>query len=126
MRVKYSRLYAGPDGASCFEDQETELEIGFAVPPAEPIYAAKFTPAVDAFWVGSTPAWKGDVPHPAPRRMVFVTVQGEYQVTATNGETRKFPLGSVLLVEDTVGAGHISKNIKTEDNIVLAIGLPAN
>src|SRR5258708_6515512 len=126
MRAHYSRLFANPDGSSCFENQETELKLGFAAPPAEPLYAAQFMPAAEAFWMGASPAWKGDVPHPAPRRMIFVTVQGEYQITATNGETRKFPVGSVLLIEDTIGAGHMTKNINTGDTIVLAVGLPAS
>ncbi len=123
MKARYSRLYASKDGGSCFETRETELELGFAAPPAEPLYSAKLMPAAETFWMGATVAWKGDVPHPAPRRMIFVTVQGEYQITASNGETRKFPLGSVLLIEDTVGVGHATKNINAGDTIVLAVGL---
>jgi hypothetical protein len=126
MRVSYSRLFAKPDGASCFDSHETELEIGFAAPPAEPLYAAKLSPAVDAFWMGATPEWRGEAPHPAPRRMAFVTVQGEYQITASNGETRKFPVGSVLLIEDTTGLGHATKNISAGNTIVLAVGLAAS
>jgi len=125
MRVRYATLFANSDGASCFDDKECELEVGFAAPPAEPLYAAKISPAIDAFWMGATPAWKGDMPHPAPRRMIFVTVQGEYQITATDGETRKFPVGSVLLIEDTTGVGHMTKNINASDTIVLAVGLAA-
>ena len=125
MQMTYSRLYAKPDGASCFDDQEVELEVGFAAPPAEPLYVAKLSPATEVFWMGATPAWKGDIPHPAPRRMAFVTVRGEYQITASSGETRAFPVGSVLLIEDTTGVGHRTMNISASDTIVLAIGLPA-
>ena len=126
MRMRYSRLFANSDGASCFDDREAELEVGLAAPPAEPLYTAKFSPAVEAFWMGAVPTWKGDIPHPAPRRMAFVTVQGEYQITATNGETRKFPIGSVLLIEDTTGIGHMTKNINVGDTIVLAVELPVS
>jgi hypothetical protein len=125
MRVRYSRLFANSDGSSSFDDQETELAVGFAAPPAEPLYTAKFSPAVESFWMGAVPTWKGDIPHPAPRRMAFVTVQGEYQITASSGETRKFPAGSVLLIEDTTGVGHETKNISAGDTIVFAVGLPA-
>jgi hypothetical protein len=125
MQVRYTRLFADSQGASRFEDQESQLQLGFAAPPAEPLYSAQFTPAVEVFWMGAVPAWKGDIPHPAPRRMAFVTVQGEYQITASNGETRKFPAGSVLLIEDTTGVGHKTKNISAGDTIVLAVGLPA-
>ena len=125
MRMRYSRLFANSDGSSSFDDQESEMEVGFAAPPAEPLYTAKFSPAVDAFWMGITPTWNGNIPHPAPRRMAFVTVQGEYQITASNGEMRKFPIGSVLLIEDITGIGHVTKNISTGDTIVLSVGLPA-
>jgi hypothetical protein len=52
-------------------------------------------------------------------------VKGEYQVTTSDGVTRRFPPGSVLLLEDTTGEGHSTKLIGSGDCIVLAIGLPA-
>jgi hypothetical protein len=125
MQVHYTRLFTDSQGASRFEDQESQLQLGFAAPPAEPLYSAQFTPAVEAFWMGAPPTWKGDKPHPAPRRMAFVTVQGEYQIEAS-GEIRKFPKGSVLLIENTTGTGHSTKVKSQEDAIVLAVGLPAN
>ena len=89
MQAQYTRLFTDSQGASRFEDQESQLQLGFAVPPAEPLYSAQFTPAVGASWMGAPATWKGDKPHPAPRRMVFVTVQGEYQIEAS-GETQNF------------------------------------
>ena len=126
MRVRYSRLFANSDGSSAFDDQEMELEPSFGVPPAEPLYAAKLSPAADVFWLGAVPSWKGDIPHPAPRRIAFVTMQGEFQMTASNGETRKFPPGSMLLIEDITGVGHMTKNTGAGDTIVFAVGLPAS
>src|SRR5690242_19133628 len=125
MHVHYVRLFAKSDGASCFEDREAGLDLGFAVPPAEPLYTAPFLPAEATFWLGASATWKGGAPHPAPRRMIFVTVQGEYLIVASDGATRKFPAGSVLLIEDITGAGHSTKITSTEDAIVLAVGLPA-
>jgi len=57
--------------------------------------------------------------------MVFVTTQGEYQVTTSGGVTRKFPVGSVLVVEDVSSAGHSTKITGTEDLIIFAANLPA-
>lgn len=125
MWMRYARLYSKPDGSCSFEDQESELQLGFAAPPAEPLYTAKLSPAVEAFWMGALPTWKGDVPHPAPRRMIFVTVQGEYEITASDGETRKFPVGSVLLIENTTGVGHTTRTSSSGNTVVLSIGLPA-
>ncbi|MFO1061950.1 MAG: hypothetical protein U1E53_33885 [Dongiaceae bacterium] len=125
MQVRYVRLFTRSDGASCFEDREAGLEAGFAVPPAEPLYSARLSSAEVVFWIGGSATWKGDVPHPAPRRMIFVTVQGEYQIEASDGAMRKFPVGRVLLIEDITGAGHVTKVTSTEDAIILAVGLPA-
>ncbi len=86
MQVRYTRLFTDQGGASRFENKESQLQLGFAAPPAEPLYLGPLTPAVEAFWMGAPATWKGDKPHPAPRRMVFVTVQGEYQIEAS-GET---------------------------------------
>ena len=124
MDAQYVRLFADDDGVSRFEDQATELAPGFAVPPAEPLQFAPFRDAESAFWVGAPASWRGDAPHPAPRRQVFVTVRGEYEVTAGDGTVRSFPLGSVLLLEDTTGDGHSTRILGAEDCIVFAIALP--
>jgi hypothetical protein len=125
MRVTYTRLFADQGGGSRFADVELELSVGFAVPPAEPLHVAQFLAPESTFWIGAPPSWKGDTVHPAPRRAIYVTVRGEYQVTTSNGVTRRFPVGSVLIVEDTTGEGHSTKIAGDGDCIVFAVGLPA-
>jgi phosphopantetheinyl transferase (holo-ACP synthase) len=56
---------------------------------------------------------------------IFVTTRGEYQVTTSDGVTRRFPVGSVLIIEDTTGAGHSTKITSVEDAIGFAVALPA-
>ena len=68
---------------------------------------------------------QGGAPHPAPRRMVFVTAQGEYEVTAGGGAARRFPPGSVLLLEDTTSAGHPTRITSAEAVVVFAVRLAA-
>jgi hypothetical protein len=57
--------------------------------------------------------------------MVFITVQGEYEVFTIEGVVRKFPVGSVLVVEDTTGQGHSSRVTSAEECILFAVGLPS-
>jgi len=123
MQAKYARLYTDACGASCFEDLTTDLLPGFAVPPTEPLYTAPFLAGADTFWIGAPKHWKGDVVHPAPRRMIFVTVQGCYEVTTSDNTVRSFPVGSVLIVEDTSGDGHATRIVSGDDVIVFAVGL---
>jgi hypothetical protein len=48
-------------------------------------------------------------PHRAPRRQFIVAVSGTFEVETSDGEVRQFAPGSVVLVEDTDGIGHISR-----------------
>jgi len=57
--------------------------------------------------------------------MVFVTVRGEYEVTVADGIARRFPVGSVLIVEDTVGDGHSTRITSDEDTVAFVVGLPS-
>jgi hypothetical protein len=93
MKAHYARLFADAGGKPCFEDLSVELISGFAVPPAEPLHTAPFlVPDGATFWIGAPPSWNGGEPHPAPRRMIFITVRGEYEVFTGEGEVRKFRL----------------------------------
>jgi hypothetical protein len=65
--------------------------------------------------------WHGDVPHPTPRRQVFCNLTGEYEVTTSDGETRRFPGGSLLLLEDTSGQGHSTRVVSAD--AVLIVGM---
>ena len=76
-------------------------------------------------WLGAAADWEGHTAHPTPRRQILVTVQGEYEVTAGNGTKRRFPVGSVVLVEDTTGSGHSTKITSAGEALVFAVGLPS-
>jgi hypothetical protein len=124
VRATYTRLYADAQGISRFEDLELDLIPGFAMPPAEPLHLARFAPAERCYWLGAPADWKGDAAHPTPRRQILVTIQGEYEVSAGDGTKRRFPVGSVVLVEDTTGSGHSTRITSANDALVFAVGLP--
>jgi hypothetical protein len=124
MQARYTRLFTDAEGESRFEDLAAELAPGFAAPPAEPLHSAPFLAAEGTFWVGAPVGWRGEAAHPSPRRMIFVTVQGSYEVTASEGQVRHFPAGAVLLLEDVRGIGHSSRVTGAGEVVVLAIGLP--
>ena len=48
--------------------------------------------------------------HVAPRRQYVVHLDGDAQITASDGEARIIKAGEIVLVEDTTGKGHLSKN----------------
>ena len=110
--IKYTRLYAGPDGESHFEDREAPLEPYRDEPAsitqivgAEGFNFRRNGPAYDLDW------------HPAPRRQFIVNLSGSVRIEASDGEVRVFGPGSILLVEDTTGKGHRSKHVGDEPRV---------
>jgi hypothetical protein len=127
MQVHYTRLFTDEGGASRFEDLTMDLQQVFSPPGLQTaIFSAPFLSSEGSLWIGAPNTWNDESLHQAPRRMIQVTTQGEYQITTSEGVIRRFPVGAVLIVEDTSGAGHSSKITSAEEVIIFAIGLPAN
>jgi len=61
------------------------------------------------------------IPHPSPRRLLFVYLEGTSEITAGDGEARLFGPGSVLLAEDTWGSGHSSRVVEPDIGLVFSI-----
>ncbi len=101
--MKYQRLYAGPDGESHFEQVELELK-----PGAVQSHLSESIPASEVIFVSAPSEFARDWHH-APRRQFVVTLAGAVEVTASDGERRRFDPGDVLLVEDTTGKGHLTR-----------------
>lgn len=63
--------------------------------------------------------------HNAPRRMFLIVLQGVSQVTASDGQVRRFGPGSMLLMDDATGKGHITEVVGKVDHVALTIPWPA-
>ena len=123
QQAKYLRLYSDEDGDSHFEDFEVPLvPVDFA-PPAASLKIAQFLPATQTLWLGAQVGWAGEEPHPSPLRQIFCFVQGNFEVTASDGDVRAFPVGSVLLLEDTTGKGHSTRVTSQGDGLIFAVVL---
>ncbi len=123
QEAEFVRLVARDDGESHFEDvQMTLLPVDFA-PPAAPLNVAAIAGAERCSFVGAFPDWHGEESHPSPYRQFFCTMSGTYEITASDGEKRQFPTGSLLLLEDTSGKGHSTRVISEDDVLILAVVL---
>ena len=121
--MKYVRLYAGEDGETRFEEVEVELTVQDFAPPALPF---DMSPPLEVQRVifGSFPAgYEGDR-HVAPRRQFAFQFTGELEVEGGQGRRRIFGPGSIALVEDTTGAGHITRVIGDAPVTVAFVQLP--
>jgi quercetin dioxygenase-like cupin family protein len=102
---RYTRLYADEQGESHFEDvavagaEEAGVAVAAPIPLTSMIMRAVLATAPDA------------VPHTAPRRQFIVHLEGAVEVEASDGERRRLGPGDVTLVEDTAGAGHVTRRL---------------
>jgi hypothetical protein len=119
MALTYLRIYAGPDGESHFEEVEVpttgtsgggQSDISDLIPATGVIFRrSPATQYVD---------W-----HHAPRRQFVITLAGEAEVEASDGEVRRITPGTVMLADDTWGKGHITRGVGTEDRLSLFVPL---
>jgi hypothetical protein len=129
----HARLFDGEeDGQSHFEDVPVDLERQMVFPPLEEGVPCSIGMTAEyVSWIEAPQDWSAQQPHLPAYRTMLVTLKGEYQVQASDGETRRFPIGSVLLLDDVRGAGHSTKVLSPEGVVLLAVGLrslshPAN
>ena len=113
-RITYLRLYCTPDNNSHFQSVTGTLrETNFA-PPAAPLYIGNNFPASTAFFGGFDAGWgahdlESRLYHPTPAVQLLIILAGDFSITATDGETRRFHPGDVLRLEDTAPCkGHIT------------------
>lgn len=103
--MKATRVYADARGVTHFETIEVPLrpsgEIGWLSEPhaVASLIFRETAETYDFDW------------HPAPRRQWVVLLDGEIEIEAGDGERRRFAGGQVLLLEDTEGRGHRTRQL---------------
>ena len=123
--MRLTRIYTGDDDRSHFEE---------VVLPEHAVGAG----VVETEWFDATRAalrlltpetgFAEQPRHVAPRREVAVILTGALEVECAEGATRRFGAGSVVLIEDVHGEGHITRVVESPCafvEIALAGGAPA-
>lgn len=115
--MKVTRVYSDDNGDSRFEDVEIELfdngEIGRLSKNIE-VKSLQFrTVSAD---------YNYDFHH-APQRQFIVLLEGGVEIETSLGEIRQFKTGEILLVEDTSGKGHRTKNLEKRERTSIFIHL---
>lgn len=100
-----TRLYSDNEGESCFEDinvpLQSEGEIGFL---SDDIIVKEM------IFRTVKPSYDYDF-HNAPAKQYIILLDGEIEIETSKGEKRNFKGGDVLLLEDTEGKGHKTRNL---------------
>ena len=104
--MTYTRIYADANGETHLQDVSLDMKIADHASAMSDMIAAKGvifrTSQSEDYFVD----W-----HNAPRRQFVINLTGEVEITVSDGQTRRFGPGSVLLAEDVTGKGHISKGV---------------
>jgi len=103
-----TRVYSDANGDSCFEDIQIPMndagDIGSLSEglPVKTIIFREVEPGYDYHF------------HTAPQRQYIVLLDGGIEIETSLGEKRIFQPGEILLVEDTNGKGHRTKNTEAK------------
>lgn len=115
--MKVTRVYSDKNGDSQFEDVDIELfdngEIGRLSKniDVKSLQFRKVSPNYDYDF------------HHAPQKQYIVLLDGGVEITTSLGETRQFQTGEILLMEDTTGKGHKTKNLERRERTSIFIHL---
>jgi len=101
-----TRVYSDRNGDTRFEDifipLADEGEIG---------NLSERIPATSVIFREVEPTYDYNF-HNAPQKQYLILIDGVIEIETTLGEKRQFNAGDVLLLEDTGGKGHKTKNLQ--------------
>ena len=115
---KVVKIYNDPAGDSHFVDVEIPLkEAGDIGLLSEAI------PAKGVIFRIVEPTYDYDF-HTAPQKQFIILLDGEIEIETSLGKKRIFGAGEVLLMEDTAGRGHKTRNLTAIRRKSIFITLP--
>jgi hypothetical protein len=120
--MKYTEIFTNGEGETHFKDVEIELESDQYAPPAPPFMVSELRPATHYGFSQFPSGWVGEW-HPAPRRQFYLMLSGEVECTVSDGERRVFGPGSIVLLEDTTGKGHVTRVVGSKDVVTAMVVL---
>ncbi len=123
-QVTYYRVFADSLGDSHLDVVTVEQRLAQGAPPAAPFYISEDRAASKYRFYTFEPGWIGEL-HPAPTRQFLALLSGEVEVETTDGTVRRFGPGDLVLLEDTSGKGHVTRNSGGGYAMFLVVPVPA-
>ena len=100
-----TRIYSDSNGDSHFEDLQIPMQDGGTIGQL-----SKLLPVAGLIFREVEPSYDYDF-HTAPQKQYIILLDGEIEIETSLGDKRTFKAGEVLLVEDTEGKGHKTRNL---------------
>ena len=114
--LTYVHVYADAAGASHFREEHLDFTPGRDNHGFIHALDAKGGATLLRLRAGAFEDW-----HNAPRAWYLIVVQGESEVTTSDGQVRHFGPGSIVLLDDTTGKGHQTRAVGKVDHIAAVI-----
>lgn len=103
--MRITRIFADTKGESHFEDIEIMLEDG------GPLGRMSLPLPVTSMILRENEAGYDFPWHVAPRKQYIIMLEGLVEITVSDGDSKIFYPGDIILVEDTQGKGHASRSV---------------
>lgn len=113
-----TRIYADAVGDSHFEVVQIPLANAGTIGNL-----SEMLPANSIQFRDVEPSYDYDF-HNAPQKQYIILLDGEIEIETSLGEKRIFGAGEVLLVEDTTGKGHKTRNLRPVKRRSIFIPVP--
>jgi uncharacterized cupin superfamily protein len=121
--VEYIRLFSDDAGESHIETATITLESERFAPPAPPLDVSAMSRADGWNLVRFAADWVGGW-HCTPCRQWMFLLTGQATVRASDGSQCDLRAGSICLLEDTRGKGHLTTIIGNDDVLIVAVRIP--
>jgi len=101
-----TRVYNDAEGESHFQDVHIALAEAGAIG-----FLSEKTAVKDIMFRKVKPSYDYDF-HNAPQKQYIILLDGEIEIETSLGEKRTFKGGDILLMDDTEGKGHKTRNLQ--------------
>jgi quercetin dioxygenase-like cupin family protein len=115
-------MYSDASGESHFDDVVVLFDSLHYTEGAPPLNLSQLTAASHVRFMEAPAGWSSDW-HTSSARTLFIVLSGEWEVTVSDGESRRFAIGSVILAENTEGLGHTSQITSVDGSLAAMIQL---
>jgi hypothetical protein len=116
--MRYVHIEHDGSGGSRSTDVEVTVEEQPYAAGVPPLLVASAIAAVGVVFVEFPGSVRDTEPHPTPRRQFGAILHGVAETETTDGEVRRYEPGSVVLLDDTEGRGHVTRVLETPFQIM--------
>lgn len=105
MQFHFTRTFSDAAGDSHFADESVEMTSAGTIG-----FLSQRWPVKELIFRQVVADYDYDF-HTAPQRQFLVLLDGQIEIETSLGEKRSFSAGDVVLLEDTEGKGHRTRNL---------------